>query len=423
MASIAEQNLQRAAAPSRFAEELTSALASPNIPALDGLRAIAVFLVIFYHFGIGWVPGGLGVLAFFVLSGFLITWLLLKENSKSGDISIRNFYMRRVLRIFPAFYVYWFCVAALLVIAKRSVPWAHAWSAFFYIGDYYNALVPTHESFVSHTWSLAIEEQFYFVWPTLLYFFRKDLVRLTRVLCGLIGFVWVYRPVLHFGFHVSQSYIYNAFDTRMDELFIGCLLAVLLKRGVLASVWRFLCSRVYLPAVTLALLVASTVLQGVYGVSYRNVIGFAVDPALVGVLLVQLVKLSSSSAWRWINWSWMRYLGRISYSLYLYQEMTLYPPQRIFASRPVVVQLALAILGTVLIASASYYFVELPFLSLKSRFGSFSRPVSAKAAAPASALRVSAAAVSDVAPAMMLSGGDGESGNLYSGEITPQRRA
>ncbi len=361
------------------------------------MRAIAVFLVIIYHFGITWMPGGLGVLAFLVLSGFLITWLLLKEDSKAGDISIRNFYMRRVLRIFPAFYAYWFGVVALLLLFRRAVPWGHAWSAFFYMGDYYNALVPGHESFVSHTWSLAIEEQFYLLWPTLLYLFRKDLARLTRFLSGLIVFVWVYRAFLHFGLRVSQSYIYNAFDTRLDQLFVGCLLAVLLKRGTLTSLWRFACSRAYLPAITFALLAASTALQEAFGTGYRNVIGFAVEPLLVAVLLVQLVRLSSDAAWKWINWPWMRYLGRISYSLYLYQEMTLYPARRVFSNQPVVVQLMIAILGTVLIATASYYFVELPFLSLKSKFGSLPRPARVKVETTVSAQRPLAPQLSDVA--------------------------
>ena len=87
----------------RLPPSLISGLAEPQLPMIDGLRAIAVFLVIFYHFGFEFVPGGLGVLIFFVISGFLITWLLLKENRKRGGISLKRFYARRSLRIFPAF--------------------------------------------------------------------------------------------------------------------------------------------------------------------------------------------------------------------------------------------------------------------------------------------------------------------------------
>src|SRR5215475_7070417 len=85
-----------------FAADLSAKLSLARIPALDGVRAIAVFLVILYHFGFNWAPGGVGVMMFFVLSGFLITWLLLKENERYGDISLKSFYRRRILRIFPA---------------------------------------------------------------------------------------------------------------------------------------------------------------------------------------------------------------------------------------------------------------------------------------------------------------------------------
>lgn len=354
-------------------ENLRKGIASSNIPALDGLRAVAVFLVIFYHFGFGRVPGGLGVLAFFVLSGFLITLLLLKENNKRGDISLTNFYMRRVLRIFPAFYVYWFAVAGLLVLSGRAVPWRHAFSAFAYLGNYYNAIVRPPDSFVSHTWSLAIEEQFYLLWPTLLFAFRRNVVRLTHVLVGLIGLVWVYRAFLELVVRVDQSYIYNAFDARLDHLLIGCLLAVLLERGVLASLWRFLCGKVYFPGVTLALLTGSVILEELHGHRYRDLVGFILNPILVAILLVQMVNFSTSGPWKGINWSWVRYLGRISYSLYLYQQMTLYPARRILAAQPVFVQLLAAVAGTVVVASGSYFLIERPFLSLKSRFDSLSR--------------------------------------------------
>ncbi|HSR06312.1 MAG TPA: acyltransferase, partial [Bryobacteraceae bacterium] len=96
---------------------LRANLAKRHMPSLDGLRAIAAFLVVFYHAGVAWSPGGLGVLTFFVLSGFLITWLLLKEEEQSGTISLKSFYIRRSLRIFPAFYAYWFLVSAALLLA------------------------------------------------------------------------------------------------------------------------------------------------------------------------------------------------------------------------------------------------------------------------------------------------------------------
>jgi peptidoglycan/LPS O-acetylase OafA/YrhL len=359
-----KENLQQA---ETFWETLKSKLTRSNIPALDGMRAIAVGMVILFHFGYGRVPAGLGVLAFFVLSGFLITWLLLKEHEKTGDISLPSFYLRRTLRIFPAFYAFWFGTIALLYVTHRAIPWNHAIASFFYIGNYYNAILRPPDSFVSHTWSLAIEEQFYLMWPMLFFVFQRDMKKLTTILVALIGCVWLYRIVLSVGLHVSQSYIYNAFETRIDHLLVGCLLAIVMKRGLLTSFWQFLCSRVYMPGVTLALLGVSINLNWIYDTVYRDRIGFAIDPLLIAVLMVQLVWFSSSMAWKWLNWGWIRYVGRMSYSLYLYQQIAHHPIERLLAGKPFSVQFGASVIVVLVMAMCSYHLIEMPFLKLKGK--------------------------------------------------------
>lgn len=359
--------------------DLQEKLHKSHIPALDGLRAIAVFLVIFYHFGFSRVPGGRGVTAFFVLSGLLITWLLLKENDKTGTISISSFYIRRVRRILPAFYCYCAVLIGLLLLKNHDIPWPHAWSSIFHTSNYYIALSGDPGNGFSHTWSLAIEEQFYILWPLAFLIWRKNPVRLTLYLVGIIGAVWLYRALLVFLFNVDQAYIYAAFDTRLDHLMVGCLLAVSLKRGLLRSFWKAVCSRVYLPLMTVVLLTASIFLGELFYDRYRDVFGFAVEPILFAVLVVQLVSLSSSWLWKWLEWPVLRYLGRISYSLYLYQQITLYPVRKVLASQPVILQLAAAIIFTVIVASASYYFVERPFLNLKKLWSNHRRPLVATA--------------------------------------------
>jgi peptidoglycan/LPS O-acetylase OafA/YrhL len=137
-------------------DQLDSKLSHSHIPALDGLRAVAVFLVIIAHFGFVMVPGAHGVMIFFVLSGFLITWLLLKENERYGTVSLAAFYKRRTLRIFPAFYAYWLLMITLLVGTGRAVLWRHAWRALFYTSNYYSAFRGDPNNGFSHTWSLAI---------------------------------------------------------------------------------------------------------------------------------------------------------------------------------------------------------------------------------------------------------------------------
>ncbi len=212
------------------ADRLTEGLNRTHLPALDGLRGIAVMLVIFYHSGAP-VPGGLGVLIFFVLSGFLITWLLLKEWARHDGVSLRGFYARRTLRIFPAFYAYATASLILMLAIHKAVDWHQFAASLFYANNYYQAIRGDPNTMLSHTWSLAIEEQFYLLWPfTFAYVLRKNF-GLARSLMGGIGVIWCYRLFLVFGLHISHGYIYEAFDTRADSLLIGCLLAVVLWEG------------------------------------------------------------------------------------------------------------------------------------------------------------------------------------------------
>jgi peptidoglycan/LPS O-acetylase OafA/YrhL len=347
--------------------QLESKLSQSHIPALDGLRAVAVFLVILAHFGFGLVPGAHGVMIFFVLSGFLITWLLLKENERFGTVSLAGFYRRRTLRIFPAFYVYWFIVVALLVGTGRSVLWSHAWSALTYTSNYYSAINGDPNNGFSHTWSLAIEEQFYLLWPFVFLMLRGNLKRMTVFLIGLIGAVWAYRCLLCFGFHVDQAYIYAAFDTRLDELMVGCLLAVLLKKEALSPLWRAVSSSAFSPLVTLGVLAISIYGGELYIARYRDVVGFALEPLLVAVLVVQLISLSSTRLWGWTEWGVVRFLGRISYSLYLYQQLTLHAVRKALGAYPVILQLTIAILVTMALAILSHYLIERPFLRVRFR--------------------------------------------------------
>ena len=344
-----------------------SVLSASYLPSIDGLRTCSVLMVILFHFGISASPAGLGVLGFFVLSGFLITWLLLKELDRTGTVSVGRFYKRRFLRIFPAFYCFWFLSIALLYVRGHAVPWAHALSAFAYFSDYYSAIVRPPASYYSHTWSLAIEEQFYLFWPVVVYLLRNKLRWLNRVVVFVIAFVWLYRPILRLGFGVNQSYIYNAFDTRVDHIMIGCLLAILLKRGLFTAVWNWLYKRPYVSVLTAVLLAASVVAAYLDKTAlYRDLVGFIVDPLLVALLLVQTL-LGAGGLWNWLQTGVMRYLGKISYSLYLYQQITLYPVRVLCKAMPVFVQLAIALAFTVAVASVSYYAIERPFLRRKAK--------------------------------------------------------
>ena len=345
---------------------LQSGLSRSHLPSLDGLRALAAFAVVFYHYGISWCPAGLGVLAFFVLSGFLITWLLLKEEERHGQISLRSFYIRRSLRVFPAFYVYWFLIAGLALWLHRPILTPQAIASFFYLSNYYQAIFGDPNTGLSHTWSLGVEEQFYLLWP-LAFLLLRDNKKRVQFLALMIAAVWIYREVLVFVVHRDQGYIYEAFDTRVDHPLLGCLLAVILRSGRMPGLWRRLCSTPLWAWLTLALLVLSATVQNLSGTTYRDAVGFIVDPLLVAILLAQTIASRDAGLGKLLNLPWLRYLGTISYSVYLYQQIVIGPIKKITHPWPWLSPIA-AVLGVILFASGSYWLIEKPFLKLKDRF-------------------------------------------------------
>lgn len=355
--------------------EQSGRTSSTYLPCLDGLRAIAISLVIVYHFGFDWVPGGRGVLLFFVLSGFLITRLLLSEHARAGRVSIPRFYARRALRILPAFYCYWSVVIVWLVVSGKSVPWGHAISSLAYATDYFNAIVGDPNTPFSHIWSLAIEEQFYILWPILFVILSPKPKYLALAVAGLIGTVWMWRIILTLFTPTGEGYIYAAFDTRVDHILVGCLLALLSTFGWSRHLLERLAAKTYFPVITLVLL-----LVVVFGVDfldrgaarqaeYRDVVGFAIEPVIIAVFLIQVVQLGARGPWSWLEWPPLRLVGRLSYSLYLYQQLALWSVASRLADQPVVLQLIAAVAVTALLAAASYYLVERSFLQIRNGVG------------------------------------------------------
>jgi len=355
--------------------EQSGRIGSTYLLGLDGLRAIAISLVILYHFGFDWAPGGRGVVLFFVLSGFLITRLLLREHARAGRISISRFYARRALRIFPAFYCYWLVVVVWLLVNGKTVPWGHAIASLAYTTDYFNAILGDPNTPFSHIWSLAIEEQFYLLWPILFVVLIPKPKYLALTLAGLIGTVWLWRIALTLFTPTQEGYIYAAFDTRVDHILVGCLLAILSTSGRSSHLVKHLARKTYFPIVTLVLLVLSIFGGDWLGratgrqAEYRDVIGFAIEPIIIAVFLIQVVQLGARSPWSWLEWPPLRLIGRLSYSLYLYQQLALWSVASRLAERPPVFQFVVATAATVLLAAASYYLVERPFLLIRNGAG------------------------------------------------------
>lgn len=347
-------------------------LRSKTIPGLDGIRGIAAVMVVLYHFGFTRVPGGHGVLIFFVLSGFLITWILLAEYERTGTISFRGFYARRALRILPAFYAFMVVAVALLVFAHRRIVWTQVAAAALYGANYFNAVVPEERrsGVLSHLWSLATEEQFYVVWPLCVAALARSARTLIVALAGAIVALWAYRGGLAYS-GADPEYIYNAFETRADALLVGCLAAVLVKRALLESFWSAVTRSPVAPLVTMSAFGVLTQLAPGYQVAWS--LKAPVETVLAGIMIVQLAVVSARSPWwRWLNAPVMRFLGRMSYSVYLYQQIGASP--HILPEYPWPVRLVVCLPLTLALAATSHYVIEKPFLRMKDRVAAQKRP-------------------------------------------------
>jgi peptidoglycan/LPS O-acetylase OafA/YrhL len=334
-----------------------------RIPRLDFLRAVSAGIVVIYHSGYVTVPAGFGVLTFFVISGFLITHLLLRENDATGNISFRDFYVRRSLRIFPPFYAYWIIAIALLLARHANIIWPQAICSLFYVGNYYQGLHGYPSSLFSHTWSLGVEEQFYLVWPAAFAFFRNRLRTFARVLAFLIPALWLYRSFLYFK-GVAEPYLYTSFETRIDAILVGALFSILLHLGAVPRLIAELRRPRYLP-ITVTALVLSILGDGQLGFGYRYVVAYAIDPILLILLILQLVETPSMD---WMDARPFAYLGAISYSTYLYQQIVIPFVTKVLPDQPKPLISVVCLLVTWAAASVSYYLVEKPFLGLKERF-------------------------------------------------------
>jgi peptidoglycan/LPS O-acetylase OafA/YrhL len=297
------------------------------IPALDGLRGVAVLSVIALHAGFPWARYGfLGVDLFFVLSGFLITTLLLREWQCTGAINLRAFYVRRAARLFPALgallvaVALWSLTFASDGLADRN--WVGILSSLLYAANWTVALgIREHIGLLQHTWSLAIEEQFYLLWPFVLVALLRrgwSWKRLLWLTLGgaLLSAVW---RVILWRLTLEPWRGYAGTDTRADGLLLGCALALLLLNVPAISSRRI--GYVLLPVVGLAVL--GCVAISWFGVTLRDFWwysrgGYAVA-ALLSAALVLLAATGSVPLFRRVlSVAPLVWIGRISYGLYLW---------------------------------------------------------------------------------------------------------
>ncbi len=323
---------------------------SKRIPSLDGLRAISIVLVIAGHFAyVLKMPafgnlGSLGVRVFFVISGFLITGLLLKELEKTSKISLGKFYFRRTLRIFPPYYFYLLVTSAAAVGNFAAVNLDSIFYAATYTTDYINP----QNWLLGHTWSLSVEEQFYLFLPGVLLLIglrkTKILLFLLLIFCPLI------RLLTYLKFGTEPIWVGKGFHANLDSLAIGCLLALFYKRLHRNDLYqKILRSKIVfiLPPIILAMNFLSerprVFLFAI--VSLTNLlVAFCLDWAVVNY---------DSAIGKFLNCSLMTKLGLMSYSVYLWQQPFFNPE-----SQSILTQTPFNFIGLALMTTISFYAVE-----------------------------------------------------------------
>lgn len=348
---------------------LASMQATPEyVPSLDGLRAVSVLLVLFGHlWSARLVPGGLGVLVFFVISGFLITRLLLSEWRASGRLNIWQFWRRRIWRLYPAVVAY--CVAVVLwkQAAGGSTTLIEPLAALGYAANYLYAFWSIHHSFghmpLEHFWSLSIEEHFYVFFPVFLVFGGRTPRRVFTamvVLCAACLILRLFAVAIWPWLTQTRAIYYT--ELRADSLGFGVMLAALCEAG---RGQRIVLRMIQPDAVAAACLglVFSLACRNVW---FRETLRYSIEAASVAVLLAAVL---FSGHYRFaqviLNWQPLVWVGVLSYSLYVWHPLVALVLSAVKAHMAEPVWLSFAIVMTFSVSALSYYGIEAP---LRTRF-------------------------------------------------------
>lgn len=346
-------------------------------PSLDGIRAVAVLFVLLGH---GKVLGdgfaSMAVNVFFVLSGFLITSLLIAEWDKSNGISLKDFYFRRALRLLPALMVMLLVFVAYVFIMdprKRAIRELYeALRALFYCTNWAKIWRFGRTDFMTHTWSLSVEEQFYFLWPAILLLLLRRTNR-TSMLCWIFlgAFIsFLVRLALSIGgtqavgdnvLEVGLERLAWGLDTRADALLSGAFAGVLVSSRLLPTNRRFTRALTFgAPVCVIGLLILCT-----FSIYDLRVVcaGFLLNSLGTAILITHLIS-SRSFLHLLLENRVLVWIGRISYGLYLWH----YPILRAFQTRNLPWQNLAYLAPVFLVAAASFYLLERPCLRLKERF-------------------------------------------------------
>jgi peptidoglycan/LPS O-acetylase OafA/YrhL len=366
-------------APPTWEPALLPAKASSqnHLDSLDGLRALSILLVLISHsagalriahpmYLFGYL-GHLGVSIFFVISGLLISWLMIREREATGSLSLRDFYIRRSLRILPVFWLFLLCVTALKSAHVISISGIDILRAFTFTRNYPMWVHGQEYAWwLNHAWSLSLEEQFYLVWPSLFAYLSRKGSRYFAVGTALAG------PALRVGSYYLlpslRGYGRGMFHTSIDVLMMGCVAAFVLD----SPRWRERLKKIPVNTVVLASIVfllglEPFVLGHVSPHTPANSVADIFMPTFEGGMIAACVLVLVSGAGgvvrSFLNQPMAMHVGKISYGLYLWQQFFFFPGSA-SSLRTVLWRWP----AVYLISVGSFHFLERPMQGLRKKF-------------------------------------------------------
>lgn len=342
-------------------------LESGAVPALDGLRALAVGVVMAAHSGLERiVPGGFGVTLFFFISGFLITTLMLREWREAGRVRIAAFYARRALRLYPPLLVYLLAVVAAQVALARPVDLLGLFGALFYGGNYLAALAPERiHAFGTHLWSLAVEEHFYLLYPLVFAALARARAPMA-ILAACCALALGLRCVEALA-GARDDYLFFATEARFDSILYGALLAFAAASPAMRPRLAALAHPAAI-ATALALILASLLIRDPF---FRVTLRYSLQGVALATLFAGLL-FAAPTAWprRLLDARPARWIGALSYTLYLWHAAIFALAAALLPQAPRVVVVGAGWLGALAVAASLYRTVETPLFAWRRRLGS-----------------------------------------------------